>query len=193
MLKSWVELLFANRSDFTAVASSNAEASLLGGNNLQPALAFPFYDSQSFGKTIRIRGKGVFSTTGTPTMIFQFRLSPTVGSGTLSGASVGVSAAITTQSSVTNKYFEFSLDLVCNTPGFGSTNTTLSGGGKVESPGGFASPFVYALEPTTPDTGTWTSTVDGSLTQYLNVSLTWSASSSSNTCTLKQLTVERLN
>ncbi len=98
-----------------------------------------------------------------------------------------MTAAITTASGVSNQLWFLKLDLTCFTPGIGSTNCTLSGGGYVMSPGGFASPFVYAIEPTTPDTATWTSTIDGSLTQYLNLSVTWSSSSSSNTIRVKNL------
>ncbi len=58
---------------------------------------------------------------------------------------------------------------------------------------GFASPFTYAIEPTTPDTATWTAVIDASLTYYLNVSVTWGTSSSSNTITLKQLLLYGLN
>ncbi len=68
-----------------------------------------------------------------------------------------------------------------------------SGSGKVSSPVGFASPFSYDIEPTTPATATWTCTIDNSLAQYLNLTLTWSASSSSNTCTLKQMLLHGLN
>lgn len=190
---SWWETLFTSRADYTAVASTASEASLIAGNNVQPTFWAGYFDAYNRpGRTIRILASGIFSTTGTPTMIFQARLGTTSGSSFLSGTSVGVSAAITTGSGVTNKYFELDLTLTARTLGIGTGNTTLSGFGKVVSPG-FASPFIYPLEPTTPDTATWTSTIDMSLVQYLNLSLTWSASSASNTCTLKDLIVLGLN
>ncbi len=185
---TWSELMFASRADYTAVASTNAEASLLSGVNEQPVIPALFWDgTKAFGRSIRIEAQGVFSTTGTPTMIFQVRLGTTSGSSYLSGTSVGVSAAITTGSSVSNVYWKLGLDLTCNTPGIGTGNTTLSGAGYVMSGGGFASPYIYAIEPTTPETATWTSTIDNTATQYVNVSLTWSASSASNTAKIKQL------
>jgi hypothetical protein len=52
---------------------------------------------------------------------------------------------------------------------------------------GFASPYRYPVEVTTPDTATWTQTFNGNSTYYLNLSLTWSASSASNTATCKEL------
>lgn len=192
---TWTETLFNFAGTFTAVASASTETGLLSGPNVQPVIPANFFNPTIGGnnRALRISGNGVFSTTGTPTLIFQFRLGTTAGPTTYTGTSVGVTAAITTQSGVTNKYFEFDLVLTCTVPGIGTGNCTLSGAGKVLSPSGFASPFIYPIEPTTPDTGTFTATIDGSLTQYLNLSQTWSASSSSNTMTLKRLLVEGLN
>ena len=188
--QTYTELIFKNTADYTAFNTSTAEGSILGGTNEQPVIpAFAMWANNTAGKVFQIRAKGVLGTTSTPTIIFQVRLGTTIGSSFLSGASLGVSAAITTQSGVSNKFWELDFDMVCYTPGLGSGNGTLSGAGKVLSPGGFASPFAYALEPTTPDTATWTQTFDPSVTQYLNLSATWSASSSSNTITCKYLEV----
>jgi len=174
--------------NFTAFSTSSAEGSLLGGN-LQPSIPPFTFDqgARGAGKCISFLARGVFSNTSTPTLIFQWRLGTTSGSSFLSGASVGVSAAITTGSGVTNQWWESRLDLICTTPGIGAGNCTLQANGYVMSPGGFASPFVYALLPTTPPTGTWTATIDDSVTQFLNLSAVWSASSASNTITCKSL------
>jgi hypothetical protein len=192
---TWTECMFANRADYSAFAPNNtSEGSLLSGVNEQPVIPALFWDgTKAFGRTISIVARGVLTTISTPTLTFQLRLGTTAGSAYLSGASVGVSAAISTASGVTNKYWELRLDLTCDTPGQGSGNTTLSGAGYVMSPGGFASPFIYALEPTTPDTATWTATIDNSVTQYLNVSCTWGTANASNSITLKQLLVLGLN
>ena len=191
---TWTECMWINSADYSAFASSSSEGSLLAGVNDQPYLNPPLLLNRlGKGRAFSLFAKGVFSTTSTPTIIFQLRLGTTSGSAYLSGTSIGVTAAITTQSGVTNKYWDLRFDFGVYTPGIGSTNCTLSGAGFVASPGGFASPFIYALEPTTPDTATWTSTIDGSLTQYLNLSVTWSASSSSNTITAKQLALLGLN
>lgn len=183
---TWSECFFRNKGDFTAVSTTASEASLLAGQNQQPTIPALFFDQQPF-RAVGFLGRGILGTTSTPTIVFQSRLGATVGSSTLSGTSCGVSAAITTASGVSNKWFEFRLDLICTVGGQGTTNATLSGAGYVASPGGFASPFVYALEPTTPDTATWTLTIDDSVTQYFNESVTWGTSSASNTITLKQL------
>jgi hypothetical protein len=183
---TWSECFFRNKADYTAVNTTASEASLLAGQNQQPTLPALFFDQQPF-RSVGFLARGILGTTSTPTIVFQTRLGTTVGSSTLSGTSCGVSAAITTASGVSNKWWEMRLDLTCTVPGQGSTNCTLSGAGYVSSPGGFASPFVYALEPTTPDTATWTLTLDDSVTQYFNLSVTWGTSSASNTITAKQL------
>lgn len=195
MQTSWGTQLFAARADGTAVASTATEATLLAGIGAQPTLYAGFFDqgNRAFGKRIHLHAAGVFSTTGTPTMIFQVRSSTTQGNTQYGGTSLGVSAAITTQSGVTNKWWELDLYMVCYTPGQGTGNTTLTCNGSVKSPTGFASPFLYPLEVTTPDTATWTATIDNSLTQFLNLSMTWSASSASNTVTLKDIALLEYN
>lgn len=188
----YTELMYANKADFAAVASTASEASLLGTLNEQPVIPATYFLGRE-RRAVLLEASGVFSNTSTPTLIFQVRLGATAGSSYLSGTSVGVSAAITGGSGVTNKWWYLRIMLVCTIPGIGTGNATLAGAGYVKSPGGFAAPYEYALEPTTPDTATWTSTIDAAVTQYLNLSATWSASSSSNSITCKQLMLWGLN
>jgi hypothetical protein len=193
LTNTYVEDLFVNEADHTAVSNTTSETSLLAGTNKQPTIpANHFLQQGAQFRGVRILARGVLSTTSTPTLIFQVRLGTTSGSSYLSGSSLGVSAAITTASGVTNKWWELRLDLVCSVRGIGTGNATLCGAGYVSSPGGFASPFVYPLEPTTPDTATWTQVFDASLTQFVNLSATWSAASASNTITCKQLIVSTI-
>lgn len=187
----WASSIFENRADYTAFNTSASEGSILTGLNLQPTFPAGFWDD--FGKAVKIEASGILGTTGTPTIIYQARLGTTVGAASLAGGSVGVSVAITTINNSSNQWWRLTLDIICNTPGQASGNTTLNCQGKVECPAGFASPFVYALEPTTPPTATWTQTIDNSVATYLNLSVTWSASSLSNTITTKNLTVTALN
>ena len=194
LTQSYSELIYQNKADFTAFNTSAAEGSILtvaatGDQPFLPAGYFAYTQRRS----ILIEAEGIIGTTGTPTIIFQARLGTTAGASSLAGTSVGVTAAITTSSGISNKVWRLRLRLTCNTPGIGTGLATLSGCGTVWSGGGFASPFEYALLPTTPDTATWTSVIDGGLTQYLTLSVTWSASSASNTITTKSLTVYGLN
>jgi hypothetical protein len=191
---TWTEVIYNNNADFSATTSTSSEITLLSGINEQPTIPAGFFMNPSATRRVlSIIAKGVLTTTGTPTYTFQVRLSTTQGSSTLSGTSVAASAAITTASGVSNKYWELRLDLTCDIPGQGTNHTTLSGSGYVFSGAGFASPFIYALSPSGGDSATWTATVDGALTQYINVSVTPSAASSSNVLTLKQLLVLGLN
>lgn len=184
----WAHAPFSEATDFSAVSNTGSETSVLGGVNRQPRIPPDFFDSvASAGRRLRLRCSGVLSTTGTPTIIFQVRSSTTVGSGTLSGASVGVSPTITTGSGVTNVKWDLELDITGKTIGQGTNNCTLSCQGKVYCPTGFASPFFYPLQPTTPPSATWTATIDATLEQFLNVSITWGTPSSSNTLTCKDI------
>lgn len=186
--------MYVNRGNGTAIASTNAETSYFVGvtGSDQPYIPATFFNGSKVTKAIEIVARGIFSTTGTPTMTFQLRLSTTQGATTLSGTSIGVTKAITTGSGVTNGQFELRAHLNARTPGFGTGNCTLSCTGSVVS-GDFASPFVYMVQTSTPPQATSTATIDGALTQWMNFSLTWSASSSSNTSTLLDFYVLGLN
>lgn len=187
---TYLEAFFVNEADHTAYANSTSEGSLISGLNKQPVIpATYFLGPAAAFRGFTILARGVLSTTSTPTIIFQVRAGTTSGPTFLSGASLGVSAAISTASGVSNKWWELRLDLICTTRGIGTGNATFSGAGYVRSPGGFSTSTAdtYPLEPTTPDTATWTSVFDASVTQYLNLSATWSAASASNTITCKQL------
>ncbi len=195
MRASWFSPAYVNTSEFTALSSFTSEASLIAGVNQQPtALAGEWASYEAVGRVWRIEAEGIVGSTGTPTYTFQCRLGTTQGSSDLTGSSVGVTAAITTQSGVTNQRWALTLDLVCTVAGQGSNNTTLSCTGTIVSYGGFAAPYGYDLEPTTPATATWTAaTINAASTQYFNLSVTCSASSASNTIRCKKLKAYVMN
>jgi hypothetical protein len=171
--------------DFAALSSFTSEASLLGTKNRQPFIPANFLSTMP--KRFKFHASGIVACTGTPTYTFQARLGSAQGSADLTGASVGVSAAITMQSGVTNRKWDLVVDVVLVTPGQGATACTLQCHGWVESFDGFASPFRYPLEPTTPPTATWTATINGAVTNYFNLSVTCSASNPSNAIQCKSL------
>lgn len=188
-MKPFSSLLWSNLADHTTLSSFTSEASLLGGTNQLPAFPALWFDSQNAkGKVFEFEASGVLGSTGTPTYTFTVRL----GSATdLTGTAIAVSAAITTASGVSNKWWRLWLRAVCRTPGQGAGNTTFSVDGFVVSPGGFASPFMYPLEPTTPDTATWTvAPINSGVVNYLNLSVACSASSASNAITCKNGTLQ---
>lgn len=187
---SWSEQLFANLADHTALASFTSEASLLAGTNAQ--CVFPpgfFFENNRPGRTLFVYASGIVACTATPTYTFSLRIGSTVGSAHLGGTLVLASAAITCASGISDKRWELCGRIVCRTPGLSTSNTTLSASGFVISTGGFASPYQYALSPGGGESATWTSTLDASVQQYLNLSVACSASSASNTIRCKELLV----
>lgn len=188
------ELIEVSRADYTAHANSTSEVSLIAGPNLQPTMPAGFLSGiKGYGKTCMLIMEGVVSTTGTPTIIFTIRTSSTQGTATVNGTTLGVTAAITTQNGLSNDYWRLEWSFTVGTPGQGTNNATLIGSGYTMSPQGWASPFIYPIEPSTPDTATWTATIDAALTQYINVTGTWSAASASNTITCKRMMFLGLN
>jgi len=188
---SFTEMFFQNFADHTALASFTSEASALAGTNRQAVIPRGFFSKQ--GKALRITAAGVVSSTGTPTYLFTNRIGSTIGASDLTGTAVGVSAAITTGSGISNQLWFMVLDIVCRTPGQGTNNTTVSCFGSVRSGGGFASPFDYALTPGGGASATWTATLNNAVDLYPNLSVTCSLSSASNTITCKEYKVEALN
>ncbi len=191
----WTEVFWVNAAAASAVASTASETSLLTGLADQPTIPSTFFANKpGVMRTISIVAKGVLGTTdaGTHTLLFKAYLNTTQGLTNFAGTAVGVSVAIVSAAGTplaATQQWELKLDLQCFTPGLGSGATTLSGAGWVDSPTGFATPFKYALQPSTPPTATWTSTIDAAVTQYINLSITHGASSSSNTITMKQMFV----
>jgi len=190
---------FADGTDFTAVASSATEATLLAGRNLQPYIpAGMLGNPQNVNRSFKLKAWGVISCTGTPTMTFTARMSATQGSSTITGAILGISPAMTLASGIATKMWFLELYIHTKVVGQGATNATVNAHGIVWGPAGGASAgafaaLAYALTPTAPDTATWTQTYDGAVTQYINLCGTWSASNAANTITCKHLEFDSLN
>lgn len=192
MRANYASLKFAAIADHTPLGPFTAEASLLGGTNQQPMFESGWFDGPTaVGKGFELDAMGVLSCTGTPTYTFGVRLGPTHAA--ITDTLIAVSAAITCQNGVTNKWWRLWLRAILRTPGQAAGNSTFSVAGFVESPGGFASPFRYALEPTTPDTATWTvAPVDSKVQNYLNLSVACSASNAANAIRCKDCVVRDL-
>lgn len=185
------ELPYA-RGDFTALSNFTVEASLIAKSPAeQPVIPGNFLTK--VGKSIMFRAWGVLGTTGAPTFIFQNRLSSTIGTGTLSGTSIGVSPTITAGTGVSTQLWRMELTITVKAPGQGSGACTLNCAGMIWSGAGFTTPFFYALSPSTPPTGTFTATIDNSATLYYNLSVTCGTANASNTVTCKMLEMHGLN
>lgn len=186
----WMEPVFSNKADGVNVNTVAVDTAMLSAATCgQPWLRGGFFsDNSQAGKVVHLLAKGIMQTTGTPT--FTWKVSISTSQFTIGTTVLGVSAGITTASGASaGTYWDLELSIVINTPGIGSGNATITSGGKVTSPAGFASPFTYGLAPTAPPTATWTNTLDGSVSQYLMLSLNPGTSSASNNATVKELIV----
>jgi len=181
------QLIFENASNYTALSSFTSEANLLAGQSGERPAFPPLYFNMVQRRTFRVLARGIVGSTGTPTFTITIRLGTSTTWAT-TDSQIGITQAITTASGISNKWWELNFQMTCTIQGLGSNNMTLSGSGSIRSPGGFASPFEYAIEPTAPDTATWTvANTDGALVQYLGLSATCSVSDASNTIQVKQL------
>lgn len=170
----WSEAVAWATSDGTAIASTTTETAIF-------AKTIPA-DYMQDGRTVRLRVFGKYSTTATPTMIFGLRWGTATG-----GVLLCKTAACTTPSGVTNAMWD--LDVLGTVRSNGATGTIMANGtarifaavaGTVASATGegLVTPM-SAGGVVTPAVATCDFTADTALT----VTLTWSASSASNTAT----------
>lgn len=183
----YMDLVYANLAAGTAKASFTSEFKINDTTGMGPtALLLPEFwlPNSGIGRGIRIIARGILSSTGTPTYTFTCRLG---AEGSTTAAIALGSAAITTQSGVTNTIWEFVGDVIFTTFGAAGANSTIRGVGTIVG-AGLASPFVYPLYGggVTPGTA---ATVDHSIANYINFNVACSANSASNSITLQQLLV----
>lgn len=186
----WVEPVFANSVDGPQVVSAAAETALLNLTTTGQPWFYPgFFGAYSgAAKWVDIEATGVLQTTGTPTYTWFVRLGSTQN--VITGTIIAQSAGITTASGAgAGTYWELRCRILLKTPAIGSGNATITSSGTISSPSGFASPFIYSMEVSTPPNATWTTTLDGSANQYLMLSVNPGTSNASNNITLKSLRV----
>lgn len=186
------ELIYASTATGTAKASFTTEAQIndTAGMGVQAHLPADFWlpNPNQVGRAIRIVGRGILSSTATPTYTFTVRAGT---AGSTSAAILLGSAALTTGSGVTNQMWELEGDIVLTAMGAAGANSTVRGVGMIVC-GGLASPFQYPVWGGAASPGT-VATVDTSITNFINFNVACSASSASNTITLQQLLVFGLN
>lgn len=185
------ELIYASTTAATAKASFTSEVQIndTAGMDVQAHLPPDFWlpSQRSEGQGIRIVARGILSSTGTPTYTFTVRLG---SAGSTSAATALGSAALTTGSGVSNQIFQLEGDFVVTNIGATGANSSGQGVGLI-----WGSGFATTINPvygggTTPGT---VSTLDTSITNYVNFNVACSASSASNTITLQQLLIFGLN
>lgn len=197
---TWSEVIYSNRAPYTGVgASSTAEASLLTPVSpniftqaVLPALAFQYPGAGAYGKVFEIEGEGIITNATAGNFTLTTRFGTTAGASYLGGTILGINTAVALNASVTAAPFYFNQKITCWSPGIGGGACVLGSFGTLRSPTGFnAAPFETVLLPTTGPT--YSATIDSSVTQYINLSATFSASNSGNLCTLYGFRVRGLN
>lgn len=188
-----VELIYGSTTAGTAKASFTSEVAIndTTGMGVQCHLPPDFWlpSPTAVGKGIKVVARGILSSTGTPTYTFTIRGG---GAGSTTAAILLGSAALTTGSGVSNQPWQLEGDVLLVSQGAAGANSTMRGTGMIVSPG-LASPFMYGVGAGASLTTPTVATFDASITNFVNVNITCSASSASNTITLQELLVYGLN
>lgn len=152
--------LLANTADSSAISNTASETNF----SVNEVLGSPIFQP---GRIIRVIASGVYSTTGTPTLIFKVKFGSTA---------LVTFTAKTGINNASNQSWRLEATIVCRSTGASGTVMAF-GTVYVNTAAG-----VDTVETVVNNSAT---TVDTTDAQTLQVSLTWSAMSSSNTATLK--------
>jgi len=185
-----METLYSSAAAGNNLATFTTEALMYASTQAQALLPINFFDATyGVGKDLKVLARGVYSTTGTPTFTLGFRQD------SVSGGIWGSSAAITSQSGVTNTVWELEFDVVNQSLTFASSHNeaVIVVLGQVAGVSTGVSSFANAsaigtLTPTTAFTITQTDT-----THYLCPTITCGTSSASNKWQMLQLMVYGCN
>jgi hypothetical protein len=178
------EVMWNNQTDGTANASTSTETAMMTGLADQPFTPAGYFSGKpGRQRQIRLHAKGVGSTTGTPTVVGQWRMGTTQGVTQTGGTSIGQNVALACASGAANLLWETVLDCVCTISGMGSGNATLEVSGWIGGP--LFSSLQAQMVPASGSPAAWLATFDSTVEQFFVYNWTWSASSASNTATLK--------
>lgn len=187
-----VELIYANTTAGTAKASFTSEVAINDTTGMGVACHLPpdFFmpNPTAVGKGLKIIARGILSSTGTPTYTWTIR------SGTAGNTTAAIllgSAALTTGSGVTNQPWELEGDVYLVSQGAAGANSSVRGTGMLISPG--LATTINGVGANASLTTPVATTFDCSITNFLNVNVTCSASSASNSIQLQSLQVYGVN
>jgi len=187
-----VELIYANTAAGTAKASFTSEVAINDTTGMGVACHLPpdFFmpNPTAVGKGLKIIARGILSSTGTPTYTWTIR------SGTAGNTTAAIllgSAALTTGSGVTNQPWELEGDVYLVSQGAAGANSSVRGTGMLISPG--LATTINGVGANASLTTPVATTFDCSITNFLNVNVTCSASSASNSIQLQSLQVYGVN
>lgn len=179
----------AAKASFTTEVAINDTATMGVQAHLPPDFWLP-QNYGSVGKGIRIVARGIVSSTATPT--FQWSVRAGAAASTTAAILLGT-AALTTNSGISNVPWELEGDVILKTMGAAGANSTVTAVGRLLCTG-----FSTATAPyyaawgggATPGTAT---TLDTSITNYINFNIVCGTNNASNSIQLQQLLVFGLN
>lgn len=192
------ELIYASSAAATAKASFTSEVQTndTAGMGVQASIPARFWlpnqASSAVSRGLRIVARGIVSSTGTPSYTWTVR-GGTAGSTT--GPILLGSAALATASGVSAVPWTLEGDIILEAIGAsGGATSTVRGIGTLLTDGYSATTTtrLYQLYGGAASPGTAT-TLDATITNFINFNITCTASSASNTITLQQLLVYGLN
>lgn len=174
----------AGQTNQTSTGSALASSSSLtdispGGNTLGQAFQINA-DVLQPGTMLRYRANGIYSTTGTPTLLLGLYW------GGIAGTALAVTAATTTASGVSNG--TWILDATTRVISTGTSGTAVTIGSVLGIAATSANP---TLMPATSSNG-GQATIDTSTNKIVTVGAQWGTPSSSNTITCYQFAIEIL-
>ena len=178
-VQTWEEVL----NSPSPVASGAALASSVTLTDISPApqLILPA-NYLVPGSRYCVRGEGVFSNTGTPTLLLGVYI------GGVAGAAIAASGAITTITAATNWTWHIQTMFTVRT--VGTTGTIFPGHGFLRMP---ASLTTFQAEYVIPATAPAAVTVDTTAAKAITIGAQWGTSNAANTITCHGITIERLN
>jgi len=148
-----------------AVTNTTTETTLVSTGVGTATLPANFFVA---GKTVRVRARGFYASTGATSLTLRLKLG-----GTTVAASAGFS------STVSNPAFEVSADITCRTTG---------GSGTVFAQGMFVTTLISSAL-----TSTAATTIDTTASQAVSLTAQWGAASTDHSITVTNLTVEVVN
>lgn len=172
----WESLL--NSPQPTAAGTALANSASLTDVSVAPQFVLPANFLQA-GSALKFTAFGVFSTTGTPTLLLGIYY------GGIAGTALATTGAITTATGVTNVPWRLSLSTTIRSTG--TSGTAISQG----YCGFGTSVSAWSWLPV-PNTALATVTIDTTASKALTVGAQWSAASASNTLTLHGFQIESL-
>lgn len=178
MAQFWRSLLPGTNSVGVGAGAAYASSAALTDVSPTPQIVITA-NSLFVGQRLRVKGYGIFSNTGTPTLLLGIYY------GGIAGTALAATGATTTTTGATSWPFDIELDILVKT--VGATGTVWCNG-KVN-----LGTSLSAMTPIwLPSTQTQPITIDTTSAKALTIGAQWGASSASNTLTVEDFYAETI-